>query len=139
MLIAGRRNCLQDVPQQQGARGIWNSTLGRIAGAVLLSLFMAASSAAPSSRRIEVKATRYSFEPAEITVKTGEPVDLVLMSSDVPHGLRIRELNINVKASKGKPGEAKFTPEAAGTFVGHCSVFCGAGHGKMTLTIHVGA
>ena len=113
--------------------------LTRLAGAGLLSLLVAVSSATPTPQRIEVKAARYSFEPAEITVKAGEPVDLVLTSDDVPHGLKIRELNINVKATKGKPGEVKFTPAKAGTFKGTCSVFCGSGHGKMTLTIHVGA
>jgi cytochrome c oxidase subunit 2 len=51
--------------------------------------------------------------------------------------VRFRELNVNVNATKGKPAEVKFTPGKPGTFVGHCSVFCGSGHGKMTLTIHV--
>src|ERR1700733_10841702 len=43
-------------------------------------------------RRIEVTAKRFSFAPAEITVKKGEPVDLVLKSVDVAHGVRFREL-----------------------------------------------
>jgi cytochrome c oxidase subunit 2 len=120
-----------------GERENQKGALSRTAGVVLLSLLLAVSSAAPSPRRIEIAAKRYSFEPAEITIKTGESVDLVVTSGDVTHGLRVRELNINVRASKGKPGEVKFTPERAGTFIGHCSVFCGAGHGKMTFTIHV--
>jgi cytochrome c oxidase subunit 2 len=80
---------------------------------------------------------RFAFAPAEITIKTGESVDLVLTSADVPHGVRFRELNVDLNVAKGKPAEVKFTPEKAGTFVGHCSVFCGSGHGKMALTIHV--
>jgi len=103
----------------------------------LLPLFTARSQAATSPRRIEVTAQRYAFAPAEITLKTGESVDLVLTSADVPHGVRFRELHVDLNAVKGKPAEAKFTPEKTGTFVGHCSVFCGSGHGKMTLTIHV--
>jgi cytochrome c oxidase subunit 2 len=110
---------------------------GKVIGGGLLSLLILASSAASNPRRIAITATRYSFEPAEITVKPGEPIDLVLTSTDVPHGVKIRELNLDLKASKGKPGEAKFTPDKPGTFVGHCSVFCGSGHGRMTLTIHV--
>ena len=31
----------------------------------------------------------------------------------------------------------QFTPDKAGDFVGHCSVFCGSGHGGMMLTLHV--
>lgn len=95
------------------------------------------SSTSISPRHIEVTAKRFSFDPATITLKKGEPVVLVLRSLDVPHGLRIRELNIDIKASKGSMGEARFTPQTAGEFVGQCSVFCGAGHGSMKLTIDV--
>jgi cytochrome c oxidase subunit II len=110
----------------------------RTAGTLLLALFFAASSAKPAApRRIEVTAKRYAFEPAEINVKEGETVELELTSADVPHGLRIRELKIDLRASKGKKADVVFTPQTAGTFIGHCSVFCGSGHGQMTLTIHV--
>ena len=110
----------------------------RIAGALLLTLFLAASSAKPASpRRVEVTAKRYGFEPAEITVKKGEAVELEVTSADVPHGLRVRELKIDLRVSKVKKADTIFTPQTTGTFVGHCSVFCGSGHGEMTLTIHV--
>ncbi len=88
-------------------------------------------------RHIEVTAKRFAFVPAEITLKKGEPVDLVLKSTDVPHGLRFRELNVDVKVSKGGTSEVHFTPNLTGTFIGHCSVFCGAGHGSMALKLHV--
>jgi cytochrome c oxidase subunit 2 len=84
-----------------------------------------------------VTAKRFAFEPAEITLKKGEAVDFVLTSSDVAHGIRIRELNLDLRSGKGKSADVTFTPTAIGTFVGHCSVFCGSGHGQMTLTIHV--
>jgi len=103
------------------------------AGAVLLSWAYAET----PPRHIEVTAKRFSFEPAEITLKKGEPVDLVLKSMDVAHGVRFRGLNVEVKAAKGGWGEVHFTPDQTGTFVGHCSVFCGAGHGSMMLTLHV--
>jgi cytochrome c oxidase subunit 2 len=104
----------------------------------LLSLFAMVPAIRPQGlRRIEVTAKRFSFEPAEITVKKGQAVDLVLTSKDVPHGLRIRELKIELHANKGKTAEVTFTPQTVGTFAGHCSVFCGSGHGEMTLIIHV--
>jgi cytochrome c oxidase subunit 2 len=110
----------------------------RVACTVVVALFLAVSFARPAApRRIEVTAKKFSFEPAEITVKKGETVELEVSSADVPHGLRIRELKIDLRVSKGKNGEATFTPQTTGTFVGHCSVFCGSGHGEMTLTIHV--
>jgi cytochrome c oxidase subunit 2 len=90
-----------------------------------------------SPRMIQITAKRFVFEPAEITVEQGEPVVLVVKSEDVAHGLRFHELNLDVKVSKGATVEAPFTPAVLGDFVGHCSVFCGSGHGQMTLTIHV--
>ena len=88
-------------------------------------------------RTIEVTAKRFAYEPAQITVKKGVPVVLVIKSADVAHGLRFRELNLDAKINKGGTAELRFTPEKAGDFVGHCSVFCGSGHGSMTLTLHV--
>ena len=60
----------------------------------------ASGQAAP--RRIEITAKRFDFTPAEITLKRGEPVVLVLKSADVPHGLRFRELGVTVNAGKGQ-------------------------------------
>jgi cytochrome c oxidase subunit 2 len=90
-----------------------------------------------STRHVEIVAKRFAFVPAEVTLKKGEPVDLVLKSADVPHGLRFRDLNVEVNVGKGATREVHFVPNKTGTFTGHCSVFCGAGHGSMTLTLHV--
>lgn len=88
-------------------------------------------------KRVEVTAKRFSFEPSEITLKKGQPVVLALKNVDTAHGLRFRELNVDVRAGAGATGQVQFTPDKAGDFVGHCSVFCGSGHGSMTLTLHV--
>ena len=90
-----------------------------------------------SPREIEVTAKRFSYAPGEITLKKGEPVVLLIKSADVAHGLRFRELNLDAKIDKGGTAKLSFTPEKTGDFVGHCSVFCGSGHGEMTLTLHV--
>jgi cytochrome c oxidase subunit 2 len=95
---------------------------------------------APSAntpRRIEITARRFAFDPEVITLKKDETVLLVLKSLDVTHGLRIRELGLDLKASKDKPAEELFTPRKVGYFAGHCSVFCGREHGKMMMTFHV--
>lgn len=62
---------------------------------------------------------------------------LVLKSIEVALGLRFRELGVESEAGKGQTSEVAFTPDTTGTFVGYCSVFCGFGHGGMTLTLHV--
>jgi cytochrome c oxidase subunit 2 len=100
-------------------------------------LFVPVTPAELAPRRIEVTAKRFQFTPAEITLKKGEPVVLVLNSMDTTHGLRIKELGLDTKIHKGQPSELAFTPDKTGTFVGHCSVFCGSGHGGMTLTLHI--
>jgi len=100
-----------------------------------LSSQMALSRSVP--QRIEVTAKRFAFEPGEVTLKKGQPVMLVLRSADVAHGIRIRELNVEVKAAKGSTAEVQFTPDKAGDFVGHCYVFCGSGHGSMVFKVHV--
>jgi len=95
------------------------------------------TNAQATPRRIEVTASRFAFTPGEITLKKGQPVVLVVKSADVAHGLRFRELNLNIKVDKGGTAEMQVTPDKTGDFVGHCSVFCGSGHGAMALTLHV--
>lgn len=108
--------------------------IGIVTGTVLSGRILRAQS---EPHRIEVVSKRFAFEPGEITLKKGQPVVLVLKSTDVAHGLRFRELNLDVKVDKGGTAEVPFTPTKTGDFVGHCSVFCGSGHGAMTLTLHV--
>jgi len=103
--------------------------------AAVFSTWMVRAQGEP--RRVEVTAKRFTYEPGEITLKKGQPVVLVIKSADVDHGLRFRELNLDAKINKGKSAELDFTPDKTGDFVGHCSVFCGSGHGSMTLTLHV--
>jgi cytochrome c oxidase subunit II len=104
----------------------------------LSSLALSGFAPAPDApKRIDVSVKKFAYAPAEITLKKGEPVVLVLTTEDVTHGLKFKELNLNTKIEKGKPAELSFTPDSVGDFVGHCSVFCGSGHGSMTLTLHV--
>ena len=101
----------------------------------LSSASMVWAQAAP--RTIDITVKRFSYDPGEITLKKGEPVVLVLKSVDVAHGLRIRELNVNIKVKAGGTVEVQFTPEKTGDFIGRCSVFCGRGHGSLILKLHV--
>jgi cytochrome c oxidase subunit 2 len=90
-----------------------------------------------AAQRIEITAKKFAFTPGEITVKKGQPVVLVLKSMDVGHGLRIRDLGVDMKVKAGATAEVTITPDKTGDFVGHCSVFCGSGHGSMTFILHV--
>src|SRR5665213_3938949 len=96
-----------------------------------------AAHAADGPHRIEVAAKRFEYIPAEITVKKGEPVVLVLHSVDVAHGIKFTELGLKADIGTAGTSELAFTASKVGTFVGHCSHFCGSGHGTMILTLHV--
>src|SRR5258708_4241789 len=110
-----------------------NSNLFRI-GILLVSLSLFCAS---NGQRINVTAKRFEFAPNEITVKRGEKVTLVVQSQDVTHGLKLKDFGVNTDLPKGKGVEVSFTPTQAGTYVGQCSHFCGSGHGRMKLTVHV--
>jgi cytochrome c oxidase subunit II len=108
------------------------------AGIVAVMAFSSpATWAHPAPQSIEITAARFAFSPAEITVKKGQPVVLVLKSEDVAHGIRFRQLNVDLKVKAGGTEQVEFTPEKTGDFVGHCSVFCGAHHGSMSIRLHV--
>ncbi|MGB7191260.1 MAG: cupredoxin domain-containing protein [Acidobacteriaceae bacterium] len=103
----------------------------------VLAMSVPAALAQSAPQRIEITAKRFAYSPSEITVKKGQPVVLVLKSEDVAHGIRFRALDVNVKVKAGGTAQVEFTPEKTGDFVGHCSVFCGAHHGSMTIRLHV--
>jgi cytochrome c oxidase subunit II len=112
------------------------SILLSLFAAILLSSSVVPAIASPPDR-VEVTAKRFAFTPDHLTLKRGQPVVIVFKSADVAHGLRFRGLNLNIKAAKGQTTEVPFTPEKAGDFTGECSVFCGSGHGRMKLVLHV--
>lgn len=88
-------------------------------------------------RVIEVKASRYKFEPDPIVVKLGEKVRLVGTSTDVTHGIAIAEFKVNLTLPVGKTSSVEFIADNVGTFHMHCSVYCGPDHLKMHGTLKV--
>ncbi len=106
-----------------------------LAMAVLLS--PAAARGADAPRVIEVRAKRFSFDPAEIHLKRGEATTLRVTSSDVTHGLYLKPLGIDLEIEPGKTSEVTVTPKTAGRFTAICDHFCGSGHGNMKLAVVV--
>jgi cytochrome c oxidase subunit II len=104
---------------------------------VMLLFFASFSGHAESSKPITITASKFQFEPNEITVKKGEEVTMIIQSQDVTHGLLLKDFGVKTEIKKGQSTEVKFTPQTAGTFEGKCAHFCGKGHGSMTMTIHV--
>ncbi len=123
----------------------WKSRIQRFGWWVVLiaALFSVASLSADSAgseekpREIQITARRFSFDPAEITLKKGEPVVLVFRSLDVTHGFIIPDLKVRTEIHKGRTSRVALQPNEVGTFEARCSYFCGVGHGSMRLFIHV--
>ena len=107
----------------------------------LAALFLLAvpyhSGAQSAPKAISITAKRFAFEPAQITLKKGEPVTLQLTTADVTHGFYLKPLKIDEIIEPGKTVEVKVTPQMAGTFTTICDHFCGANHGNMKMTIVV--
>ncbi len=82
-------------------------------------------------RIIEVKASRYKFQPDPIVVRLGEKVRLIVTSGDVAHGIAISELNVKLSVPAGKTERIEFIADKQGEFHAYCSVYCGPGHGHM--------
>jgi cytochrome c oxidase subunit 2 len=115
-------------------------SLKSIPATLLLSvvlLFTTFTGHAESPKTITISASRFKFEPNEITVKKGEEVTMIIQSQDVTHGLLLKDFGVKTEIKKGQSTEVKFTPQTAGTFEGKCAHFCGKGHGSMKMTIHV--
>ncbi len=90
-----------------------------------------------NERTIEIHASKFKFDPAEITLKKGETVKLVLISDDVPHALSVSGLPIHADMVKDHPSTVVVTPSEVGDFHGKCSKFCGPGHRDMHFMVHV--
>ena len=86
---------------------------------------------------ITVHAMRYEFDPAEIVVQRGQTVRLIFIADDVPHGIAIDDLGVDVELPKRKAQTVMITPSVVGDFEGVCSKYCGTGHNDMTFTVHV--
>ena len=113
-------------------------TTGTIALSALMLTSTALGGAPKPVQHIDVTASRFSFEPHEITVKKGDPVTITMHSTDVTHGLVIEELGVRTtEVKKGQSEDLTLTPGEVGNFEGRCAHFCGKGHGSMIFTVHV--
>src|SRR5580765_1470699 len=106
-----------------------------VAAAVLMARGTAAADQTPV-HEIQVTASRFAFAPDAIQVNAGEPVRIVIRSSDGVHGFAIQKLKINVLVPKGgDPAIVEFTAPPAGRYDIDCSEFCGRGHGSMKAAL----
>ncbi len=74
-------------------------------------------------KTINVEAGAFYYKPAEIRVKKGEKVKIVMTSKDMMHDFLIDELGVKLPITKsGETNSVEFTPDKTGTFEYYCSV-----------------
>ena len=107
------------------------------AGAALLALASAHGGAPAVEPVVKITAKRFTYSPAEITLKKGVPVTLELTALDRLHGFDIPELGLRADVFPDQVVRVRLQPTAVGRFNFHCDVFCGVDHEDMEGTIVV--
>lgn len=129
---------LMPVPQTCRTRQVIRHVLTALAVTATVALCCIPRIEADNTvQTITIHAVRYAFDPAEVTVERGQTVRLVFIADDVPHGIAIDDLGIDVDLPKHKAQSFTITPSVAGDFEGECSKYCGTGHSDMTFVVHV--
>ncbi len=93
--------------------------------------------AQPGPRAIPVVARKFTYDPAEITLKLNEPVVFQLTTLDVVMGFSVPNFAARATIVPGQMTELRLTPTKAGEFTFLCDVFCGSGHENMEGTLRV--
>jgi cytochrome c oxidase subunit II len=117
--------------------GLWLALFLGAAAATAQADEKATGEKAKAEKVIKVTAERFKFTPAVIQLKLGEPVVLELTALDRKHGFQVPELDIDETVEPEKPTRIRLAPGKAGTFLFHCSIFCGSGHEEMSGEIVV--
>ena len=86
----------------------------------------AAGGAPGSGGKIEVIGKEFSYSPATVTVKAGQPVTIVLKNTgSIEHDITISDPKFKLTVAGNNTGEKAFTADKPGTYEMYCSV---AGH-----------
>jgi len=97
--------------------------------AALILVFPVETKASPPADRFyRVEASRFAYQPAELTVHRGDRITLELVSTDVVHGLYLDGYDLKINADPGQSTRVSFTANRGGTFRFRCSVTCGPLH-----------
>lgn len=87
-------------------------------------------------QRVQIIAKQWEFVPNEIHVKVGMPVELVVTSVDVDHGIQFADMDVPVeRVPAGRTVTIRFIPDKPGTYHFECAVVCGLGHDQMRGTL----
>ena len=82
-------------------------------------------------------ARAWAFDPRDITVPPGSTITFLITSTDVQHGFKLQDTNVNMQIVPGQVSKLTVTLDEPGEYPYICHEFCGVGHAAMfgTLTV----
>jgi len=108
------------------------------AGAALAgAVFVKHALAQAPEQLVRLTARKFAFIPEEITLKTGVPAVLEIVSPEAVMGFSAPDFNVRTDLIPGQTARVRLLPHRVGTFEFLCDVFCGDGHEGMPGTIRV--
>ena len=110
---------------------------GSMAAGVAAAAGPLAILAQPAPRIIPIQVRKFTYEPAELTLKLNESVVFRLTSVDVVRGFNVPDFKVRGTIIPGQVTEVPMTPNKTGDFIFLCDVFCGSGHENMEGTMRV--
>ncbi len=99
-------------------------------GSILTTVPVINQAFATPQDRVEIIAKQYSFE-VRGRARVGVPVEIVTTSSDVTHGVMIRDLGVNLQSIPRRENRVVVVPDKPGSFEILCVEYCDVGHGFM--------
>jgi cytochrome c oxidase subunit 2 len=88
-------------------------------------------------RIIKIITRKFTYEPADLTLKLNQPVIFQLTTIDVVMGFSVPDFGARGTIVPGQMTEVAMTPTRIGEFAFLCDVFCGSGHENMEGMLRV--
>src|SRR3546814_19881327 len=147
----GRREQSSDSRSSRFAASPWFGGGGLVLRVFVMALLTCVTAMSPGradagATTVEIEARQYwwrvSYPGAggvvtanEIHIPVGEPVELVLTSTDVIHSLWVPELAGKIDLVPGRTNRMTIEADEAGEYRGRCAEFCGLAHAHMELLV----
>lgn len=91
----------------------------------------------PTGPTVEVTAKEFAFTPSSLTLKAGQPTDIVLKNAgSIEHDFSVSDAGFKLSMAPSQTGDLALTIAKPGTYQFHCSVPGHEGAGmKGTITV----
>lgn len=91
----------------------------------------------PGEYEVYMISKQFLYEPNQIVVPVGATVTFYVTSTDVQHGFKLQDTNVNMMVVPGHVSKLTTTFDSPGEYPYICHEFCGLGHAAMFGTLIV--